>query len=262
MKVFILCYLLPALSLAASRPLDQQLFQTQIRPQLQGIDQDIQQIFLAMPGYPADVIKAMDLTDQLLRHTYTAQTLCPRVLNPSCLPQLQNTLQVLRQLDRLWLSQESHSRPTGDASLSSLLGSQRWLQLQEVILSLRGSLEASAIAVSSQPGYTGLTMAQWRKLTDEADGRLNLLVIEYVPARLQEDFRSAWMNFFRPLRHQALLHNNALFLTTNLDSLNFYWNLLNVKLTKRLKKTPEGMQGPLNAIQNRWNQVMRICFGQ
>jgi hypothetical protein len=63
------------------------------------------------------------------------------------------------------------------------------------------------------------------------------------------------------LQKHCVLSNNKTYFSKNLDSLNYYWNLLNMRLTKRLKRTPEGMSGPLNAIQNRWNQTLRVAFG-
>ena len=262
MRAFIFCWLFSLTTLAASPPLSPSVFQTQVRPQLVGIDQDIQQIFLAMPGYPPQVLRAMDLVDQLLKQTQLATPLCPRELTTNCMPQIQQTLLLLRELDRLWLMQEIQAKPSTDASVGTLMGGRRWLQLSQTNLELKAGLEASALSLAAKRRLEILTMWHWKKLASEIDNWLNLLVIEYVPVRLQEDFRSAWMNFFLPLRRQAILANNPMFVTTNLDSLNFYWNLLNVKLTKRLKKTPDGMQAPLNAIQNRWNQVMRICFGK
>ena len=262
MRAVFLCWLWATASLAAGLPLAPSVFQMHVRPQLMGIDQDIQQIFLAMPGYPPEALRAMELVDQLQKHTLAAGALCPRALNAACLPQMQSTLLVLRELERLCLTQRKHGQPSSEVALGALLGERQWLQLLSSTQELKSGLEASILAVAAGRKPELMTMWHWRQLSDESDNWLNLLLIEYVPARLQEDFRSAWMNFFQPLRHQALLMNNSLFLTTNLYSLNFYWNLLNVKLTKRLKKTPEGMQGPLNAIQNRWNQVMRVCFGK
>jgi len=64
------------------------------------------------------------------------------------------------------------------------------------------------------------------------------------------------------LQQHARGEVGAKFIATNLDQLNFYWNLLNMRLTKRMKNLPPGMTAPLNAIQNRWNQVVRTCYGQ
>ena len=261
MKTWLLTFLICWPALSQVRSLSPQVFQTHIRPQLVGIDQDIQQIFLAMPHYPAAILRALELVDQLQQQTIRGTNNCPSNISVNCQPQLQAALTILRELDRLWLEQEAKQKSSADASMTAVLGAQRWLQFYQSTERLRAAIEATLLALAAQRKLPMNTW-QWRRSSDEIDNWINLLVIEYVPQRLQEDFRSAWMNFFHPLRRQAILHGNSRYLSTNLDSLNFYWNLLNVKLTKRLKKTPDGMLSPLNAIQNRWNQVMRVCLGK
>jgi hypothetical protein len=261
MKALLL--LLWSLSAAATpvRELNVSSFQVHVRPQLVGIQQDIQQIFLTMPGYPAEVFHALSQVDQLLALSRAAKSVCPGQMQSSCLPQLQSSLSILRDLERQWLSLEARATTATDASITTIAGRKRWLQMMEAARHLQAQLEAEALAI--QAGRTGdrMNQWQWRKGVDEIEDCLDLVVVEFVPAKLQADFRSAWMNFFRPVYKQCVLGNNRRFLSKNLDSLNFYWNLLNLKLTKRLKKTPEGMLGPLNAIQNRWNQVMRVQYG-
>lgn len=247
---------------APVREINVSSFQVHVRPQLVGIHQDIQQIFLTMPGYPVEVFQALSLVDQLLAQSRAAHNICPRQLQSSCLPQLQTSLTILRDLERLWLSQETRASTAADASLTTLAGRKRWLQMMEAARKLQAQLEAQVLAIQAGRSGDRMNQWQWRRGVDEIEDWLDMVVIEFVPAKLQEDFRSAWMNFFRPLYKHCVLANNRLFLSRNMDSLNFYWNLLNLKLTKRLKKTPEGMSGPLNAIQNRWNQVMRIQYGQ
>lgn len=237
-------------------------FQVYVRPQLVNIQQDIEQILLTFPGYPKEVFDAQRLVDELMNDAKMVQGLCPKKINQNCKPQVENTLQRLRELERQWIAQEGRITFSSDTSIAELAGKRRWIQMLKVVQDLRGKLEVEVLALSSQRSGSRITSFQIRKAVDELDSWQELMVVEYVPGRLQEDFRSAWMNFFRPLQKQCVLGNNRLFLSTNLESLNFYWNLLNVKLTKRLKKTPEGMIGPLNAIQNRWNQVMRTSFGQ
>ncbi len=253
-----------SLSVAAApvREINVNSFQIHVRPQLVGIHQDIQQIFMTMPGYPSEVFQTLTMVDQLLSHAKAAEKICPRKLQSSCLPQIQSSLKLLRDLERLWLTQEGRFTTSNDGAVTTIAGRKRWLQMMEIARGLQATLEAEALAIQANRTGDRMNMWQWRKSVDEIEDWLDMLIVEFVPGKLQEDFRSAWMNFFRPLYKHCVLANNRRFLSRNMDSLNFYWNLLNLKLTKRLKKTPEGMSGPLNAIQNRWNQVMRVQYGQ
>jgi hypothetical protein len=261
MKALLLIFWSLSVAAAPVSELNANTFQIYVRPQLVGIQQDIQQIFLTIPGYPPEVFQALTLVDQLLAQSRAAKNVCPSQMQSNCLPQLQASLDILRDMERLWLMQESRFSTATDASITVIAGRKRWLQMMEVARTLQAQLEAEALAI--QAGRTGdrMNQWQWRKGVDEIEDWLDMVVVEFVPAKLQTDFRSGWMNFFRPVYKQCVLANNRRFLSRNLDSLNFYWNLLNLKLTKRLKKTPEGMLGPLNAIQNRWNQVMRVQYG-
>jgi hypothetical protein len=264
MKLFLILTLL-SFNVWSSGPLTPvalSTFQVHIRPQLVNIHQDIQQILLTFPGYPQEILNAQQSVDQLMSQTLAGQSFCKAALNKQCLPQLEGAIQALRELERVWLAQEAHMQFPADSTIASLAGKKRWIKMLKSVQGLRVKLEIEIIAISAQRAGKRMGSWEWRKAVDEIEDWQDLMIVDYVPGKLQDDFRSAWMNFFRPLHKQCVLGNNRQYLASNLASLNFYWNLLNVKLTKRLKKTPEGMSGPLNAIQNRWNQVMRISFGQ
>jgi hypothetical protein len=128
-------------------------------------------------------------------------------------------------------------------------------------MELKNKLEVETMVIGADRPHTAASTWDVRKSIQTIENMQDLMVIDFIPGRLQEDFRQAWMNFFRPLYKRTILLGQKSFVTENLTKLNFYWNLLNMKLTKRLRRTPEGMVGPLNAIQNRWNQILRIYFG-
>lgn len=248
-------------SALAAREISAQSFQIHVKPQLVNIQEDIKQILLTFPGYPADVFVAQALTDQLMANTIKAQALCPGELKKACLIPIYDAIKIMREMERVWLTQESKTSFPENASIAMLNGKKRWNKIIMATRRLRSLLESESLAIEADRNSKRLTIWDWRRRVDEIDGWQTLLVVDFIPGKLQEDFRQAWMNFFRPLHKHCVLSNNQTYFTKNLDSLNYYWNLLNMRLTKRLKKTPEGMSGPLNAIQNRWNQTLRVAFG-
>jgi hypothetical protein len=260
---FLLTVILILLSINAysAREVSAQSFQIHIRPQLVNIQEDIKQILLTFPGYPMDLFVAQSLTDQLTAHTVKAQTLCAGELKKNCLIPMYDAIKVLRELERVWLSQEGKIAFPANASIAVLNGKKRWNQIIMASSRLRSILESESLAIEADRYSKRLTIWDWRRRVDEIDGWQTLVMIDFIPGKLQEDFRQAWMNFFRPLQKHCVMNNNRAYFSQNLDSLNYYWNILNMRLTKRLKKTPEGMSGPLNAIQNRWNQTLRVAFG-
>lgn len=263
MKLFFASLLL-SLSVAAASEvkLSEQSFQVHVRPQLVNIQQAIQQILLTFPGYPVQVFTMQSLVDQLTAVTAEAQKLCPGRLQRACLPQINRAVLLLREMNRLWLTQEAKTSFPQSASLAPLVGKKSWNAINTAAGQLQLRLEAEALALQAQRTSQRLSIWDWHRRVSEIDDWQNLMVVDFIPGKLQDEFRQAWVNFFRPLQQHCVLNNNRAFLVRNLDSLNFYWNLLNMRLTKRLKKTPEGMGGPLNAIQNRWNQVLRVAFGK
>jgi hypothetical protein len=262
MRLLILAlFLFNATFALAARELSTQSFQIHIRPQLVNIQEDIKQILLTFPGYPADIFIAQNLTDQLMASTMKAHSLCPGELKKACLLPIQDAIKIMREMERVWLTQESKTSFPANASIALLNGKKRWNQIIMATRRLRSILETESLAIEADRNSKRLTIWDWRRRVDEIDGWQTLAVIDFIPGKLQEDFRQAWMNFFRPLQKHCVLSNNKTYFSKNLDSLNYYWNLLNMRLTKRLKRTPEGMSGPLNAIQDRWNQTLRVAFG-
>ncbi len=256
--LFLICS--AALAQSPERELSQATFQVHIRPQLVSIQQDIQQILLTFPGYPADVFASLKETDELSRLAVEAQASCVKTLDRACLPQLKGILKALRELDRVWLNAEARTVFPPSASLAVLVGKNRWHSFITEARALLALLESEVLALEAQRPSERLSIWELRRRASQLEGLANLMVIDFIPGKLQEEFRSAWMNFFRPLHKQCVQLNNRAFLVKNQGHLNFYWNLLNMRLTKRLKRTPEGMSGPLAAIQNRWNQVLKVGF--
>jgi hypothetical protein len=95
------------------------------------------------------------------------------------------------------------------------------------------------------------------KQIDELQTVLSLAVVEYIPYGYREDFRHFYFDFVHPIELQVSKNNNYEFLNRNVSALNFAINLLNQNLTKRNKKTPEGMAPYLSLIHNRWNSLIR-----
>ncbi len=95
---------------------------------------------------------------------------------------------------------------------------------------------------------------------DELQAMLSLSIVEFIPFLYKDDFRLFYTNFVHPIEVQLSKHKNYEFLNRNVNSLNFSINLLNQNLTKRSKKTPEGMAPFLSLIHNRWNSLLRYYF--
>jgi hypothetical protein len=244
-----------------AREISPQSYQIYVRPQMINIQQDIQQVFLSFPGYPAEVFESQKIIDQLIITSDKLKLACPNFLSAVCMPQINEVIIQLRSLERVWWKFESKAQFNADGTIGGISGKHRWLAVLKTSITLKQRLEIEAMAIAAERTNKPWNSWEFRKMVHEIENMQNIMIIDFIPSRLQEDFRSAWTNFFRPLYKQTILTGNKAYLTENINKLNFYWNILNMKLTKRLRRTPEGMSSPLNAIQNRWNQVLRIYFG-
>lgn len=225
------------------------------------IQDDIKQVLESLPGYPTSVFHNQETVDRLILLTDKLQGLCPNRLTKNCLAQLNLIIENLRTLERNWLSFEAVAGFNTDATIGGISGRHRWLNLNEVAMELKNKLEVETMVIAAERPHKAPSTWDVRKSVQTIENMQDLMVIDFIPGRLQEDFRQAWMNFFRPLYKRTILMGQRPYVRENLTKLNFYWNLLNMKLTKRVRRKPEGMDSPLNAIQNRWNQILRIYFG-
>lgn len=237
-------------------------FQIHVRPQLVGIYQDFRQILNTFTDYPPEAIQLISSMDRLRGMAHSLRAKCPLKPEIECLDTLLKIQKESRDLEWLFLHYQTNTHYHPNSGISPLVGLRIWLKLEKDRSKLQRLLDVEILCLSAARKSERASTAEMTKLIDQMESYSDLLVVEFIPPKYQEDFRSAWMNFFRPLHRHAELEGRTVFLTSNLKSLNFYWNLLNMRMTKRVKKTPEGMSGPLNAIQNRWNQVMRVIFAQ
>lgn len=245
----------------ASRTVSSHTFQTQVRPQLVGIQQDFRQILGSFPGYPSQVFELINSLDRAQEFVSSAQSLCPTRINVTCALPLQNLLQETRLQERVLLKLQERLTFLRENDASPIGGLAFLISYEKSRARLQHQLEVALLTLIAHANRPKALVASFVRPVDELWSYHDLMVVEFIPPRFKSDFRSVWMNFFRPLHRYGRAGIGHTFISTNIDSLNFYWNLLNMRMTKRTKNLPAGMSAPLNAIQNRWNQVMRVCQG-
>lgn len=246
---------------SASRTVSSHTFQVQIRPQLVGIQQDFRQILGTFPGYPSEVFEITNSLDRAQEYARSAEALCPTRISAACLGQLQSLLQEARQQERIVLKLQERLGFLRENDASPLGGLAFLISFEKSRSRLQHQLEVALLTLIAHANRQKALTSTFVKRVDELWSYHDLMLVEFIPPRFKNDFRSAWMNFFRPLHRYGRAGIGHTFISTNIESLNFYWNLLNMRMTKRMKNIPAGMSSPLNAIQNRWNQVMRVCQG-
>ena len=254
--VLILLFSTPAM---AQRKLGPETFQVNVKPVLNGILSDFYQMITHFPDFPKEIIPLIQEMDTLTNDKENLIADCPRLISKKCSASIKSIRQKLQTIRSLSLKLQSQLKMSQSVHLSAISGlrlvNQFDLELENIkgILDNASFLETAAIPQKRESYYV-------IKQLDELNTYLSLALVEFIPFNYKTDFRHFYTNFVQPIQLQISKHKNYEFLNRNLDSLNFAINLLNMNLTKRNKKTPEGMGSYLAVIHNRWNSLLRYYF--
>jgi hypothetical protein len=246
-------------SAIAQKTLNAQTFQANVRPVLSGILSDFYQMITLFPDFPKELIGILDEIDDLHGEKELVKEKCPRTLNLSCLSNIDNLRTKLISIQARTLELIAHQKLSPVLHLNPISGFRTTNDFQAEMEEVKGLLDNSSLILRAGASQKKPTHHIVKKI-DELSTFISLTVVEYIPFTYREDFRHFYFNFIHPVQQQISKHQNYEFLNRNINSLNFALNLLNQNLTKRNKKTPEGMGPYLAVIHNRWNSLLRYYF--
>lgn len=242
--------------MAAQKNLSREAFQGSVKPLLTGILNDFYQMISLFPEFPKEIIGMMEDLDNLEEIREALKSNCPRELSQKCAQNVDELRRRLSSLEAQGLTLWLRQRPDTSPYMTGLIGLR---YISEFLVELRrakGTLDNASFLMTAKLKHKTDTYSVVRDM-DELQTMLSLAVVEFIPFQYKEDFRTFFFNFVHPVEVQITKHKNYEFLNRNVNSLNFAINLLNQNLTKRNKKTPEGMAPYLSLIHNRWNNLLR-----
>ena len=184
---------------------------------------------------------------------------CPRNLEIACLENITNLRNRLVGVQAKTLALISRQKMSSSLHMNPLAGIRTTNEFMLELEDIKGSLDNAALILKAGASLKMPTYHVVKKI-DELSTFVSLTVVEYIPFTYQEDFRNFYFNFIHPVQQQISKNQNYEFMNRNINTLNFALNLLNQNLTKRNKKTPEGMAPYLSVIHNRWNSILRFYF--
>lgn len=259
MRFFILFMCLIPLQSFAQNKISPQAFQVNVKPVLAGIVNDFYQMVALFPDVPRELIDIIDDLDGLSEQKNGLLKDCPRLLEDKCLSGIDALRSKLRSLDLKTISLIRKQGQSQSLHLTSLSGKRVIDDFQECLESLKAKLDNISFMIKAHVPLRQET-SPLIKQVDELNTFTSLALVEYVPYTYKEDFRHFYFSFVYPIQLQMGKSQNHEFMNRNLTSLNFALNLLNMNLTKRNKKTPEGMAPYLATIHNRWNSILRYYY--
>jgi hypothetical protein len=258
MKFFFFIILL-SLPTWAQRSLNSQSFQANVRPGLNGIVNDFYQMIAIFPDYPKDLNGIVELVDKLNDEKELLKERCPRQIDNTCADLISSLQKKVSLIDSKTIELLAHQGMANTLYISPLAGMRLINQFQVELLQLKAEIDNSSFMLKGNVKHIRQTQKMIKQL-DQLNTLISLAVVEFIPYNYQEDFRHFYFNFVHPIQMQISKNKNYEFLNRNVTSLNFAINLLNMNLTKRSKKTPEGMAPYLALIHNRWNGLLRYYF--
>ena len=259
MKLLLSLFFLISLSAYAQKSINQATFQANVRPVLSGILSDFYQMITLFPDFPKELTAVVEEIDELHALKETLTQSCPRLLNLSCMNNINELRARLSIVQARTLELTSRQQISSTLYINTLAGLRTTQEYMLSLERLKGDLDNAAFSIKAGANYKKSTY-DIIKQVDETCTYVSLTVIEYIPYTYKEEFRHFYFNFVHPLQQQISKRQNYEFLNRNINSLNFALNLLNQSLTKKNKKTPEGMGPYLSLIHNRWNSLLRYYF--
>lgn len=211
------------------------------------------------PDFPKELIPLIQEMDTLTGDKEGLKENCPRFLTKKCSDNIRSIRQKLSQIKRLSIKLQAEQRMSSSLHLSTLSGLRLINQFDTKMEDVKGQLDNASFLEAASIPQKRQTQFILKQL-DELNTYLSLSLVEFIPFTYKNDFRHFYFNFVQPIQLQISKNKNYEFLNRNVNSLNFAINLLNMNLTKRNKKTPDGMGPFLSVIHNRWNSLLRYYF--
>ncbi len=259
MKFLLAICLMLAGRVEAQRTLSQDAFRANVRPVLSGILNDFYQMISLFPDYPKEVLSLVEELERLAENKENLRVHCPRVLNEQCFPDIRQLQERLSNLSQKTIQTRARMKMSQALYLGNLGGLRVLEEFEAKLEDVKGVMDNKSFFIKARINEKKATYPLIKDL-DELGTLMSLTVVEFIPFAYKEDFRHFYFNFVRPIEINISKNQNYEFLNRNVNSLNFTLNLLNMNLTKRNKKTPEGMAPYLATIHNRWNSLLRYYF--
>ncbi len=259
MPIILLFLVLASPLTFAQKNLGRDTFMVNVRPVLNGILGDFYQMIALFPDYPQGLNSLIQALDSLTTSKENLRESCPRLIDKKCkvtINEIRSQLSKIQTFSQEVMTQQKMSQ---SLNINSLSGMRIVTEFNAELEEIKGYLDNAAYLLAADIPQKRETYYILKEL-DELNTLVSLAVVEYIPYSYQDDFRHFFFNFVYPIQLQISKNKNYEFLNRNVSSLNFAINLLNQNLTKRNKKTPEGMAPYLSVIHNRWNSLLRYYF--
>ncbi len=240
----------------AQKSISAQVFQVNVRPILQGIIGDFYQMIGLFPDYPKNIIQISSDLQNLENEKEILLNSCSHKLDQNCLSAIDELRKKILPIEIATSKILQHKTFDNTPYLDQLVGQRILRDFYSDLIQFQYKLDNASLFIKSKvrTNHNGIYFV---KLFDQLQIQLSLAIIEFIPTIYKAEFKSFYSNFIHPIEKHSSQKSSHQHFSQNISHLNFSINLLNQNLTKRNKKTPEGMAPFLSIIHNRWNSILR-----
>jgi hypothetical protein len=240
----------------AKNSVSAQVFQTNVKPILSGIISDFYQMIGLFPGYPQNMIWVAQEFNKIEFERSLMIDSCQHQMDKNCLQIIDELRKKIGMIEEKTLNILSQKNVDSSLYLNNLIGVRNLSEMHADLIQFKYQLNNSSFIYRSNIKSKN-NVYHFIKNLDELQAKISICLIEFMPHKYKEEFRGFYINFVHPIEKQIYRTTNYIYFNKNIDNLNFSLNLLNQNLTKRNKKTPEGMAPYLSTIHNKWNSIIR-----
>jgi hypothetical protein len=222
------------------------------------MENDFIEILKLFPSYPSTNIDIWSKSQDLKAISRRWRLFAPQQLSSKNAEHLIALKRKILELNYILIKNSPNQIENQDAT--TLNQDYIETQIDSTLSDLLSLVDTSILALkmNQEIKITGLMLSE---KMDKIAAFSNVLIAEGVPLYYREMFRRVLEHFIIPLSTTVRRENQVMYLTMNLNQLNFTWNELNQIVFKRTTDLPPTMKQYFNTIANRWNQVMKICYG-
>jgi hypothetical protein len=253
--LFVIFFIL-AQDVYAQKKWSREAFQVNVRPVLNGILNDFYQMISLFPDFPKEVVTLVESMDTFTSQKEVLRTSCPQTLTKNCLETIETIRKRLSDSQDKVIELRARLKMASSPYLTTVAGVRGINNFQTNLEELKGIFDNASFMIKAGIKSKSETYPLIQQL-DELSTFVSLTLVEFIPYSYKENFRHFFFNFIHPIQSNISKPQGYEFFNRNLNQLNFSLNLLNMNLTKRNKKTPEGFSPYLATMHNRWNSLLR-----
>ncbi len=239
----------------------EQDFYRQVVPQLKIIVSDFQSILKTYSDSEEELINTGFNQKRIVWDRYESYIeQCSNEINANCLLVIQNLEADLNRFES-FLDREIYQkfkRILSQYDIDQYFRIQ--FDLMSILIQIHQRLQSIKIKTMFSITISDNEKKDVENLFYQLDHQIGALYIELSPEDKRTDFRKVYSSFIIPIRDKLIIGKHQLYLKENLRDLNLIWNEFNMLLLKKSGVTSKKQETILNAVQNRWNSILRVIM--